>query len=67
MKILCTICARGGSKGLRNKNIKKIKGLPLIHHTINQAINSNLFNKIVISSDSEKIINISKKKSRLLD
>ena len=62
MKILCTICARGGSQGLRNKNIKKIKGLPLIHHTINQAINSKLFNKIVISSDSDKILNISKKK-----
>ena len=43
MKILCTICARGGSKGLRNKNIKNINGLPLIHHTINQAINSKIF------------------------
>ena len=62
MKILCTICARGGSKGLRNKNIKNIKGLPLIHHTINQAINSKLFDKIVVSSDSDKILNISNKK-----
>ena len=62
MKILCTICARGGSTGLQNKNIKIIKGLPLIHHTINQAINSKLFNKIVVSSDSDKILNISNKK-----
>ena len=62
MKILCTICARGGSKGLRNKNIKNINGSPLIHHTINQAINSNLFDKIVVSSDSDKILNISNKK-----
>ena len=62
MKILCTICARGGSKGLRNKNIKNINGSPLIHHTINQAINSKLFDKIVVSSDSDKILNISNKK-----
>jgi len=62
MKILCTICARGGSAGLQNKNIKIIKGLPLIHHTINQAIKSKLFNKIVVSSDSNKILNISNKK-----
>ena len=61
MKILCTICARGGSTGLQNKNIKIIKGLPLIHHTINQAIKSKLFNKIVVSSDSDKILNISNK------
>ena len=35
--ILCTICARGGSKGVKNKNIRPIAGLPLIAHTINQA------------------------------
>ena len=29
-KILCTICARGGSKGLKNKNIKKLEGKKLI-------------------------------------
>ena len=37
MKILCTICARGGSKGVKNKNIKNFKGKPLIYHTISQA------------------------------
>ena len=37
MKILCTICARGGSKGVKNKNIKKFLGKPLICHTISQA------------------------------
>ena len=61
MKILCTICARGNSKGLKNKNIKYLKGLPLILHSINQAKKSRLFSKIVVSSDAGKILNISKK------
>ena len=60
-KILCTICARGGSKGVKNKNLKFINGTPLITHTIKQAIKSNLFKNIIVSSDSEKIINIAKK------
>ncbi len=59
-KILCTICARGGSKGVKNKNIKHINGKPLIAHTIEQAIKSNLFKHIVISTDSDEIANISK-------
>ena len=60
-KILCTICARGGSKGVKNKNIKKINGKPLIAYTINQAKESKLINHIVISTDSDDIANISKK------
>ncbi len=59
--ILCTICARGGSKGLKNKNIRELCGKPLIAHTIEQAINSKLFNQIVVSTDSNEIINIAKK------
>lgn len=58
MKILCTICCRGGSKGLKNKNIKLLHGLPLITRTIKQAQKTNIFNKICISSDSNKILNI---------
>ena len=61
MKILCTICARGGSKGLKNKNIKKIKGIPLIIHTIFKAQKSKIFNKIVVSSDNNKILHLAKK------
>ena len=53
--ILCTICARKGSKGIKGKNLRIIKGKPLIYHTIKQAIKSNLFRKIVISTDSKKI------------
>ena len=60
MKILCTICARGGSKGLKNKNIKIINGKALIEHTIFKAKKSKIFSKIVVSSDNKRILNISK-------
>lgn len=63
--ILCTICVRGGSKGVKNKNIKKIKGKPLLHYSLNQARKSKLFNNIVISSDSEKILEYSKKEKNI--
>lgn len=56
--ILCTICARGGSKGVKNKNIKKLHGKPLISYTIEQAKASKLFEHIVISTDSDDIANI---------
>jgi len=59
-KVLCTICARGGSKGVKNKNIKPIRGKPLIAYTIEQAIASKLFEHIVISTDSDDIANIAK-------
>ena len=62
-KILCTICARKGSKGLKNKNLLKLLGKPLIHHTLDQAKEIKLLTKIVVSSNSNKILNISKKKS----
>jgi len=57
-KILCTICARGGSKGVKNKNIKPINGKPLIAYTIEQAKESALFEHIVISTDSDDIAKV---------
>ena len=57
-KILCTICARGDSKGVKNKNIRQIAGLPLIAHTINQAKECGLFEHIVISTDSDEIASV---------
>ncbi len=59
-KVLCTICARGGSKGVKNKNIKQIHGKPLIAYTIEQAKKSGLFKHIVISTDSDNIAAIAK-------
>jgi len=58
--ILCTICVRGGSKGLKNKNIKLINGKPLITYTIEQAQESKLFSHIVVSTDSEEIMEVAK-------
>ena len=61
MKRLCTICARGGSKGVLNKNIRPIGGKPLIGHSVLQAQSSGLFEAIAVSSDSPEILDISKK------
>ena len=61
MKRLCTICARGGSKGVPNKNIRPIGGKPLIVHSVLQAQSSGLFEAIAVSSDSPEILDISKK------
>jgi len=57
MKILCTICMREKSKGIPNKNLKKINGKSLMYYTINHAIKAKLFNRIIISTDSKKIFN----------
>jgi N-acylneuraminate cytidylyltransferase/CMP-N,N'-diacetyllegionaminic acid synthase len=61
MKRLCTICARGGSKGVKNKNIRDLGGKPLIAHSLGQAKESGLFNKVVVSSDSDEILAVAKK------
>ncbi len=61
MNILCTICMRGGSKGVKNKNLKMINGKPLMYYTIDQAIKSKAFKKIVVSTDSKKISSIARK------
>ncbi|MBP6060431.1 MAG: acylneuraminate cytidylyltransferase family protein [Candidatus Pacebacteria bacterium] len=60
MKRLCSICARGGSKGLKNKNIMPLLGSPLIAHTIEHAMNAGIFDAVVVSSDSEEILSVSK-------
>ena len=56
----CTICARKGSKGVKNKNIKLIEGKPLIAHTIEQAIQAGFGANIIVSSDSDEILEIAK-------
>jgi N-acylneuraminate cytidylyltransferase len=60
-KILAFIPARGGSKGIPNKNIKLFNGKPLVEWTINSALKSKLISKVIVSSDSKKILSISKK------
>ena len=53
--------ARGGSKRIKNKNIKKFHGKPIIYWTYKIVKKSKCFQKIVLSSDSDKILNIGKK------
>ena len=54
---LAIIPARGGSKRIKNKNLKLFCSKPLIYYPIKAIKESNLFNKIHISSDSSKILN----------
>jgi len=58
-KILVVIPARSGSKGIKNKNIKKINGKHLIYYTINYAQKSKVVDKIIVSTDSKKYAKIS--------
>ncbi|PJZ70290.1 flagellar modification protein B [Leptospira perolatii] len=55
---LCSICARGGSKGIKNKNIRVINNLPLIAYSILQAQEAGIFDYIAVSSDSQEILNV---------
>lgn len=63
MKILITICARGGSKGIPGKNIKPLNGIPLIDYTIRVAnrFKSRTDAKIALSTDDLHIKEIAKK------
>ena len=51
---------RGGSQGVKKKNMKLINGKPLMYYTIKQAIKSKLFDNIVVSTDSNKILFMAK-------
>ena len=58
---LCVIPARGGSKRIPKKNIKFFCGKPMIEWSIKKAIESECFDKVIISTDSEEIAAISEK------
>jgi N-acylneuraminate cytidylyltransferase/CMP-N,N'-diacetyllegionaminic acid synthase len=60
MTRICTICARGGSKGVKGKNTRLLEGKPLIAHSIEQAKASGLFAAVAVSSDSEPILEIAR-------
>ena len=55
MNILAIIPARGGSKGIPLKNIKKLNGKPLIYHAIHSCQASKNINRIIVSTDDRKI------------
>ena len=55
---LCIIPLRSNSKRLKNKNIRKINSVPLCIYSIDQAIRSNIFDKVIIACDSIKYFEI---------
>ncbi len=57
---IAIIPARAGSKRIKNKNIKLFNGKPIIAWTIQNALKSKLFDKVVVSTDSKKIAKIAK-------
>ncbi len=58
MKRIAIIPARSGSKGLKDKNIKELNGKPLMAYTIECALNSKMFDKVFVSTDSQKYADI---------
>lgn len=60
MTTVAFIPARGGSKGVPGKNIKDFNGKPLIVHSIEQSLNTPEIDHVFVSTDDEKIANISK-------
>jgi CMP-N,N'-diacetyllegionaminic acid synthase len=59
-KILGVITARGGSKGIPGKNIKKLGGKPLLTYSIESAKKSRLITHLIVSTDSKKIASVAK-------
>lgn len=55
----CVIPARGASKRIVNKNLQEVAGIPLIGHVIKNAIASNVFKNVYVSTDSDEIASIS--------
>ncbi len=58
MSCLAIITARGGSKRIPHKNIKDFCGRPIIEYSIEAALNSELFDEVMVSTDSEAIAQI---------
>lgn len=58
MRRIAIIPARSGSKGLKDKNIKELNGKPLMAYSIEAAIKSNMFDKVFVSTDSQKYADI---------
>jgi len=58
MKTIAIIPARGGSKGITNKNIVPFLGKPLLSYTIQQAKDCKLIDEVYVSSDSQQILSV---------
>ena len=60
MKNLAIITARSGSKGLPDKNILPLAGKPLMAWTIEAALESGIYDKVMVSTDSEEYARIAR-------
>ena len=58
---ICTVCARAGSKGAKNKNLRFLHGKPLVAHTVEQAKACGLADVVVLASDSDQILEVGRK------
>ncbi len=61
MKTIAVIPARAGSKGVPNKNIRLLNGKPLIYYAINNALNCELIDEVIITTDSPEVGLIAKR------
>lgn len=61
MKNIAIIPARSGSKGLKDKNIRLLNGKPLMGYSIEAALDSGIFDAVMVSTDSEKYAEIAEK------
>ena len=61
MKTICFIGARGGSKGIPRKNIRILDNKPLIAHTIESALNTGIFDHVIVSTEDSEIARVAKK------
>ena len=58
--VIAFVHAKGKSKRVKNKNLKKLKNKPLIYYAITKALKCKLIDKVIIDSDSDKILKIGK-------
>ena len=57
---VCVIPARGGSKRIKRKNLKNFCGKPILSYSLQNAQKSGIFDKILVSSDDEEILEFAK-------
>ncbi len=60
VKTVAIITARGGSKRIPGKNIKEFCGKPIIAYSIQAALDSQLFDAVMVSTDDEKIADVAR-------
>lgn len=60
MKCIAIIPARSGSKGLKDKNIKELNGKPLLGYSVEAALDSKLFDTVMVSTDSERYAEVAR-------